>query len=135
MTVSSSKRYVRLPPDDELVARWRAADRNVDALAAEIGCSDSAIRLRLRHLDLPDMPRRIGWRQRTIEVDGRVSQLHAVINALERQHEADIEALAARIAALEARPAGFIEFRPNHRRIEDGGEHVRIQRRRFARGA
>lgn len=42
-----------------------------------------------------------------------------------------ITALTARVATLEAAPSGIrlVEWRPDHRRLTDGGQHVRPQRR------
>lgn len=58
---------------------------------------------------------------------------HAAISLLRlRQWETEqrIAKLEHRVTALEHRPATRVEWHPNHRRVVDGGQPVRDQRRR-----
>lgn len=121
--------YVRLPPDDELIALLQRHGWVQEDVARDLGCSPSAVGkrvqgIRLRHPDLvPARPRPGAPR---IPQVSRIAVLENLVAEL-----------TARIEALEANPGRggerIIEWKPNHRRVSDGGLNTNRQFRAFRR--
>lgn len=106
--------YVRLPNDDRFRVLFDEHGGRAIPMAAEIGCSMAAIRVRMHKLGLHAPSTKKG------SVRDRIRLLEERLAELEE-----------RVAVLEARPiATFIQ--ENHRRIADGGEGARHARRRSA---
>jgi len=105
----------RLPPDAELMAMLAQPGSSVTAIAERYGVSTSAV---YQHTARIGMRGRIG-RNRLID------QLEARVAGLEEAHEL----MAQHIRDLQAASRALVPFRPDHRRLADGGTPVRAQRR------
>lgn len=115
--------YTRLPSDDELAALY-AVHGTSRAVAAAIGCSPSAVNLRITRMVADGRPVH-GYRTRR----SRASRERDAFEERIRGLESAIAALVQRVDALERRPS--VAFLPDHRRVADGGKTVRQQRREF----
>lgn len=130
-----TRRYVRLPPTAELLERLRTS--TTKDLALELGCSESAIHRRVQdHPEYAAMrPHRTG--RATPSMTTLLARLIVLEGRLEQTEDLLLDA-RQRIDELERRPGGgvrLVEFRPDHRRIADGGTPVRQQRREAKRRA
>lgn len=112
-----SRRAWKLPvDDDEFIAGLARNGYNRAAYAREAGCTATHVALRARRLGIANVAPPKVHRPRFLD---RMAVLERTVAALEE-----------RLLALESRPAGgIIEWRPDHRRIVDGGTQVRAQRR------
>lgn len=113
-----TRRYVWLPSDEEVVAVWRRLGHDVARTADELGCSRSAVNVRLLRAGL------VATRNQAPALLDRIVVLEGQLNRL-------LE-LEGRVHALEARPIAAVALREDHRRIVDGGKGARHARRRRA---
>lgn len=128
----SKRPYRRLPSDDEVVAALLAHNYVAADTARHFGVSATAVTKRLEAIFV-----RTGVDHR---LDGAIAaaRRRALIDALKRNPGGLLERLDAledRVAALEARPLAvrIVEFKPNHRRVKDGGLNVNEQKRQLRR--
>lgn len=128
--------YSRLPvSDDDFLNGMARNGGSALAYAAEIGCSESAIygRTRVvaarRGLTVADICVRS---RRPLRPKGKLVERMAALEVELAAVRTTLTAIRASIDVLIARPAVVQEWRPDHRRIKDGGESVRTQRRRMA---
>lgn len=114
-------KIIGIPPD-VFLARLEELGWNRSAYARELRVAVQSVGRRARDLGAPypenravqRLPRRQMFEQALAEL------------ALLRTEQAS---LRARVDALEARPVGLVEWRPDHRRLKDGGTNVQRQRK------
>lgn len=115
-----TRHYIFLPSDDVVIAAFEANGRDRRATAAALGVNYQATCKALV---------RLGIRSPRLTNRARAVAAQAAMESTQRDYvalRADFEALERRVAALEARPA---TWRPDNRRIVDGGAHANAQRR------
>ena len=147
-----ARRWGILPADEVVIEAYLRHGKNRRDTAAELGCSESAIGQRLARIEAATGERIRPPRAPHGSVKAAKAAIMAgaapepvVLERVVRDHrledrirvlEGDVATLLRRVDELEQRPGGrvrLVEFRPDHRRIADGGESVRSQRRRAKR--